>query len=266
MKLIDVHTHLTHAKFQSSIDDLLKEVDEKMYAVICNGLEPVSNRQILEFSKNHPTIKAALGIYPIDAICSILPDDFTLKVTKFDVDEEIKFISQMAEEKRLIAIGECGLDHYWITGEQYQKLQEYVFENLIEIAKRNDLPVIVHSRKAEKRTAEILAHHQIKKVDFHCFGGRTKLASRLAENEDWCFSIPANVRRNQAFAKMLKILPKEKILTETDAPYLSPVPGNTNSPLNVQETIIFWSEIRKEDPARTSELIYNNYQRLFNAE
>ena len=132
-----------------------------------------------------------------------------------------------------------------------------VFENIQSLFEINS---------AEKRTAEILAHHQIKKVDFHCFGGRTKLASRLAENEDWCFSIPANVRRNQAFAKMLKILPKEKILTETDAPYLSPVPGNTNSPLNVQETIIFWSEIRKEDPARTSELIYNNYQRLFNAE
>ena len=83
-----------------------------MTAVICNGLEPKSNRQILEWSKSNPRILPAIGIYPINAVNHILPDNFELPVEKFDVDEEIKFIGEKAASGEIIAVGECGLDGY----------------------------------------------------------------------------------------------------------------------------------------------------------
>lgn len=261
--LVDVHTHLTHKKFSGILSDVMAEVSAEMHSVICNGLEPTSNRQIIEWAKSNPKIKPALGIYPIDAVNGILPSDFPFEVKNFDVNEEIKFISQNAEKGKLIAIGECGIDGHWLGEETYSE-QEKVFEELINIAKKNNLPVIIHTRKLEKRSIEILHHNRVEKVNFHCFGGKVKLALKASENDDWCFSIPANSRKNQAFAKMLAELPYEKILTETDAPYLSPVQGEINRPVNVKKTIEHLAELRGWSYTKSLEIVFSNAQRLFN--
>lgn len=262
-KYVDVHTHLTHDKFQDGIDALLSSLNQEMGAIICNGLEPKSNRKILEWAQTYSNIKPALGIYPINAVNHILPEDFELKVDRFDVDAEIKFIREKALSGSLIAIGECGLDGYWLDKETFSE-QERVFEELINIAKLANIPIIIHTRKLEKRSIEILDHHDVRKVNFHCYGGKVKLALKSAEKEDWCFSIPANARRNQAFTKMLEQLPQEKILTETDAPYLSPSPGELNIPTNVKETVSYLAELRKWPLEKAIDLIWSNYQRLFN--
>src|SRR5690606_14371421 len=151
---------------------------------------------------------------------------------KFDVDAEIAFIRSEAAKQSVFAIGECGLDGYWVKEETFAE-QERVFEALIDIAVQNDLALIIHTRKREQRAVEILQHANVRKVNFHCFGGKTKLAQRCAEDHGWYFSIPANANRSEAFSKMLRSLPMDRILTETDAPYLSPDPGKRNGPANV---------------------------------
>lgn len=261
-KLVDVHTHLTHEKFSSSIDELLPRLEESMHAVICNGLEPVSNRTILRWAGQYNHFKAALGIYPLNAVNDCIKNDFPLKVEKFDVNDEIKFIESKAEAGEIIAIGECGLDGYWLDESTY-KAQENVFESLIDIALRHDLPVIIHTRKLEKRSIEILNHCNIERVNFHCFGGKTKLALKASENHDWCFSIPAISRKNQGFAKLLKELPEDKILTETDAPYLAPISGDLNNPLNVKLTTEHLAELRGWSKEYAINRVYENYKRLF---
>lgn len=261
--LVDVHTHLTHAQFEGDEDMVLERARAAgLQAVVVNGLEPISNRRILAMAQANPLVKAALGIYPVDAVCDQLPKDFALDVDMFDVDAEVGFIEAMAAAGKLAAVGECGLDAYWL-GQQTFARQEAVFEALIDIAMRHDLPIIIHTRKREQRAAEILRHAGATRVDFHCYGGKVKPALRWAREDGWWFSIPANSRRSEAFAKMLKELPEERVLTETDAPYLSPEPGVRNEPANVVGTIEHLAEVREWPLARAREQVWRNYQSLF---
>ena len=173
---VDIHTHLTHERFA---DDVEATVDRAraagLGAIMVNGLEPHSNRAILTMAEQYDVVSPALGIYPIDAVCQILPDDFTLDVARFDVDDEIAFIRQMAAEGRLSAVGECGLDGHWV-GEDTFAEQERVFEALAAISIEFNLPLIIHTRKREMRCAEILRHLGATRVDFHCYGGKVKNA------------------------------------------------------------------------------------------
>lgn len=260
---VDVHTHLTHDKFQTDWEDVTAAaVKAGLGAIIVNGLEPDSNRRILEMARRFPVIKPALGIYPVEAVNHMLPDSFSLAVARFDVDQELAFIKEQALAGHLHAIGECGLDGYWLTQETFAE-QERVFRDLITIALDADLPLIIHTRKLEQRAGEILAEMGVRRVDFHCFGGKVKLAQRYAEQFGWYFSIPANAPVNEAFRKMLETLPADCLLTETDAPYLSPKRGERNEPANVTGTVALLASLRNISLEDARDLIWRNYRRLF---
>lgn len=259
---VDVHSHLTHKDFISDLEAVIQRADDAgLTAIIVNGLEPVSNRQILKMAERHPIIKPALGIYPIDAI-NHLGSALPYPVKPFDVDQEIDFIDSQAAAGRIIAIGECGLDGHWVGPETFAD-QERVFVRLIEVAKRHDLPLIIHTRKLEARAMAILAEHQVTKVDFHCYSGKTKAAVDAALAHGWYFSIPANCNRDGAFQKLLKNLPEDRILTETDCPYLPPEKGTRNEPSNVVGTIALLAEYRAWSVEQASGRVLENYRSLF---
>lgn len=236
-------------------------VKKGLRAIVCNGLEPVSNRRILELSLRYPEFKPALGIYPLQAVHKLIRD-YPEPMPEFDVDSEIAFIRKCIAEGKAIAVGECGLDGYWGKEETFAE-QERVLCELAEVASEFDVPIIVHSRKLEKRTLELLSSFNLTKVVMHCFCGKVKLAIRYAENKDFCFSIPANVRKNENFVKMLEKLPLRNILTETDAPYLAPVRGERNEPANVAGTIEYFAELKELQPQEAADIVWKNYSRLF---
>jgi len=241
---VDVHTHLTHADFTPDLDAVVQRAElAGLGAIVVNGLEPKSNRTILALHARWPVIKPALGIYPLDAANGLLPASLPFPVARFDVDAEMDFIADEAAAGRVFAIGECGLDGYWVGPETFAE-QERVFRRLIDISIKNDLPIIVHTRKLEERSLAILREHGARRVNLHCFGGRVALAKSAAERDGWWLSIPANARVNEAFTKMLKVLPPERILTETDAPWLSPRKGERNEPANVAATVGYLAELR----------------------
>ncbi len=263
MSYVDVHTHLTHERFR---DDLEAVVDRAREAgvtdMVVNGLEPASNRRVLELATAFLEVKPALGIYPVNAVCDRLPSSLPFEVPVFDVDEEIAFIRDQAKSGSLAAIGECGLDGHWLDRSTFKR-QEQVFEAFLEIAMDQDLPLILHTRCLEERSIEILRHYRPEKVDFHCFGGKTRLAEEVAERYQWWFSIPANARKNTSFTRMLKMLPPERILTETDAPYLGPLRGERNEPANVVGTVEYLAELRGWPLEQAREQVWRNYRELF---
>ncbi len=260
--LVDVHTHLTHEKFRDDVDQVVRDsIAMGLAAIVVNGLNPDSNRMTLVLAERYPEVKAALGIYPLDAINH--RDDLPFPIERFSVADEIKFIESMAEQNKIIAIGECGLDGHWV-GESTFAEQEAVFEALIDVAKRHNLPLIIHSRKREVRTMEILKAYGVTRADFHCFGGRTKHAVSWAETHGWYFSIPANAKKNEAFQSMLRSLPLDRILTETDAPYLGPEKDQRNFPGNVRGTVELLAEIRGMSFDDAKRKVWANYQDLFN--
>ncbi|MCP5152206.1 MAG: TatD family hydrolase [Ectothiorhodospiraceae bacterium] len=259
---VDVHTHLTHARFAGEVEATIERARRAgLGAIVVNGLEPRSNRQILAMAEREPLVRPALGIYPIDAVCNLLPADFTLEVERFDVDAEIEFIDTMAAAGRLAAVGECGLDGHWVGEETFGE-QERVFEALVDIGIRHRLPVIIHTRKREVRAAEILRHLGARRVDFHCYGGKVRNALRWADEDGWWFSIPANARRSESFTKMLRELPPERILTETDAPYLAPEPGQRSEPARVVGTVDYLAELRGWSIEQARDRVWANWVAL----
>ena len=260
MSYIDIHTHLTHERFATDLDAVIANASARgLSHIVVNGLEPRSNRTILAMAQQYEVVQPALGIYPVEAVVDILPDTYAIE--RFSVADEIAFIAAQAAQGTLLAIGECGLDGH-LVGEETFAAQEQVFLQLCEIAVQHDLPVIVHSRKRERRIAEILVHHGVQRVNLHCFCGKTRLAQRLAEEQGYYFSIPANSRVHQGFQRMLATLPIEYILTETDAPWLAPVRGTRNEPQNVALTIEHLATIRNlsQDEARLQ--VYRNFCNL----
>lgn len=262
---VDVHTHLTHERFASEEDQVAQRAAEAgLEYVIVNGLEPISNRATLELCARHPHLLPALGVYPVDAVASLIdPTTWShpfAPPASFDVDAEIDFIDSVADQ--IVAIGECGLDFHWIKDPALHAEQERVLRRLIEVAQRHDLPLILHTRRAEQRTFEILQEMNVTRADFHCYGGKLKLAKRIAQ-AGYYFSIPPVVVRAQSFQRLAEVLPIESLLTETDAPYMSPDPGVRNEPAFVPRGVEAMACARSVSVDVMTSAIRDNFRRLF---
>ncbi len=260
---VDVHTHLFHRRFAGEEDAVARRAaDAAVEYVIVNGLEPRSNRAVLALCARHQHLLPALGIYPVDAVAARIDRagwgyDWP-PPAPFDVDAEIDFIDSVAG--RLVAIGECGLDQHWVKDQAAE--QERVLRRLCEVAMRHDLPLILHTRKAEARTFEILVEMGVDKADFHCFGGKLKLAKRIAE-AGYYLSIPPVVVRSQAFQRLSQSLPLDRLLTETDAPYMGPDRGERNEPAFVPRGVAAMAEARGVEVEAMARAIRDNFRRLF---
>ncbi len=214
--------------------------------------------KVLELSKKYEIIKASLGIYPLDAVGLGNYDDTPRETRKLDVDEEIKFIKK--NKDKIIAIGEIGLD----KSPEEPKLEEQkeVFWKCIRLAEQIKKPIVIHTRKAEQECIEILESSKIKNVVLHCFTGNLKLVKK-AEDLGFYFSIPAVATRLTHFHEVIQRTSMKNLLTETDAPYLSPFKGERNEPSYIKETIKLISKIKNITEQEVENIIFSNYQNIF---
>ena len=230
--------------------------------VIVNGLDPSSNRAVLALCSRHKHLYPALGIYPVNAIAGLI-DRSTWNhniepPTPFNVDTEIEFIDSVAG--KLIAIGECGLDQHWVRDQAAE--QERVFRRFCELSLTHDLPLIVHTRRAEERALAILVEMGIRRADFHCFGGKLKLARRIAES-GFYLSIPTAIVRSETFQRIAQEVPMDRLLTETDAPYMGPEPSGRNDPTTVPRAIETMARVKKLPIDHVRQAVRKNCRDLF---
>lgn len=241
MSLIDIHAHLD--LFGKKLDKVISRAKKAgVKRIITSGLNPKTNRKALLLSEKYTLVKPALGIYPQDST----------KLTKSQIKSELEFIENQAE--KVVAIGEIGLDKTY----QNFDTQKKVFSQQLELAAKLDKPVIVHSRKAEKQVIKSLDSANQKKVVLHCFCGKLKLVKK-ARDFGFFFSVPANITRSQQFQLLVKTVPLDQLLTETDSPYLSPFKNKTNEPAFVKESVKKIAEIKNKTLPETCEKLINNY-------
>jgi TatD DNase family protein len=249
MKLVDVHAHLESSKFSSDLDSVIDRFKKAGGRIVINsGTDPGRNRATLELSERYGCVRASFGLYPIG--------DYE------DVDEELGWIEEHARD--CVAIGEIGLDYNWkeFQSDEMREKQKEVFRKVLRVAKKIDRCVVVHSRKAERDAVDILEELEMKKVIMHCFNGRKSLIKRGIEN-GWSFSVPPNVVRLEHFKMLVEMVPLEQLLTETDAPWLSPVVGTRNEPANVLITLKEISRIKGVSLEEVAEKIFENACGLF---
>jgi len=184
MGLFDVHAHLTHPKLYPELEQVLSAARRAgLTSIISNGLNPEDNEKVRALAAREPLVKPAFGLYPVDAV---LPEmraagiDYPREVEhEASAEEAIAWVADHVHEA--FAVGEIGLDGYWVP-EPFWEAQERAFRALVEIAMRADKAIIIHTRKRERRTLEILREMGAKRVDWHCFGGKLKLAREIAED------------------------------------------------------------------------------------
>ena len=242
MDLFDVHAHLELIP-ENQIQGVISRAEEKnVRTIITNSVNSETGKKALELQEKHSIVRAALGIYP----------GFASKISDQKLQQEIEFIE--ANKNNLVALGEIGLDY---QESEDRKKQHKALELQLELAEDFDVPVLVHTRKAEKETVEILIRKKHPKTILHAFHGNMKLVKSAAD-AGIAFSIPTNVVRSHHFAKMVEIVPLENLFTETDTPYLGPEKDGYSEPSYVEKTIKKIAEIRNIGVNEAAEQIYEN--------
>lgn len=243
---IDVHCHLDMLENVDLVIDKARKNNVKI--MVAQGVNVASNRKVLELAQKYPEIKAALGLYPIDS----------LSIKEKEIEAEFAFIRK--NKKHVSAIGEVGLD-LKEDKEQFTK-QQRVFQQAIDASIDLDMPIIIHSRKAELQTIIQLEQSNAKKVIMHCFSGKLNLVKRIVENQ-WYLSIPTSVKNSEHFQKVIEITPIEQLFCETDSPYLHPDREFPNEPKNVIASYEMIAKIKKLKLVDVEKQIEKNYKELF---
>jgi len=264
MRLVDIHSHLDHARFEKDLDKVIERAKKAgVETIITSGVNSTTNRLILDLAKKYSDIvQVSFGLYPLDVLAKELEsgeaDGFPRDLEPFDLNKELEWIEE--NKDKCIAIGEVGLDFSFNTGKEQEQLP--VFKKVIELAKKINKPLIVHTRKAEKESLELLEQSGHKKVILHCFSGRKSLIKQ-AVDLGFFFSVPPVITRLDHFKTLVEIVPLIQLLTETDAPYLSPIAGERNESANVTVTIGEIAKIKNLSKEEVADQIYKNYEDLF---
>ena len=260
---IDTHCHLTHELFKPDLDQVIQRAkDAGFRALFCSGINRPTNEQILDLAKKYPIIKPSLGLYPIDLI-GLAPNEIGLSHQKnMNLEEELAFIKKNKDQ--VSAIGEVGLDYHWSKKEEEHVNQKKNFQKIIEFAEKIKKPIIVHTRNAEADCIEMLQSSRIRHILLHCFEGRKHIVKK-AIDLGYNFSVPTTIVKSQHFQMVVDLAPLNQIFTETDAPWLTPIPGKRNEPIHIIESIKKMAEIKKTSAKNVEDQIYKNYSKVFGA-
>ena len=254
MRLIDSHCHLNY----EGLADRQEEVLAAARARGVQGFLNISTRQkewgdVVGAAERHPDVWASIGVHPHEADAH--------------PDLGAAALIEAAAHPRVIAIGECGLDYYYDKSDRAAQRER--FGGHIEAARESGLPLVVHTRDAEEDTAEILTREVGKggvTGVLHCFTGSAALA-RKALDLGFYISISGIVTFKNArdLQDVAKTIPQDRLLVETDSPFLAPVPhrGQTCEPAFVADTAAFLSDLRDEPLDELAAATTSNFFRLF---
>ena len=252
--LFDTHAHYYSEAFDPDRDEVLSALPAAgVGLVLCPGCDLPTSRQSIDLAERYPHVYAAAGVHPEDALG--LPADW--------LDQ----VAAMTRHPKVKAIGEIGLDYYW--KEVPRDLQKEVFRAQLQLARDLDLPVIVHDREAHADCLAMVKEFPGVRGVFHCFSGSPEMAEELLKRGWYLgFDGPITYKNAKRAPEVAAITPLDRMVVETDAPYMSPVPnrGRRNDSRNlpyIVEKLAEWKGISPEEMAAHT---WNNGLRLFGLE
>lgn len=253
--IFETHAHYDDDRFNEDRDELLKRLPEEGVGVVINsGASVESTRDTIRLAKEYPHVYAAVGVHPSEI--EELDEDF------------LAWMKEQTDWEKTVAIGEIGLDYYWDKEPEVQERQRYWFGRQIELAKETHLPIIVHSRDAAADTMQVMKEHHAEEIPgvIHCYSYSKEMALEFIKM-GYYIGVGGVVTFKNAkkLKETVEAIPLEKILLETDCPYMAPEPyrGKRNSSLYlpyVIEEIARIKGISKEEVERVTE---ENARKLF---
>ena len=248
MRLFDTHAHYDDEAFDADRDEVLSTFDG---LVIDPGCTLASSQAAIDLAARHPNVYAAVGIHPENC------GDFR--------PEHLTEIRALAQEDKVVAIGEIGLDYYWPENPP-RDLQQQVLRQQLALARELALPVIIHDREAHADTLSIVREFPGVTGVFHCFSGSPEMARELLQMGWYLgFDGPVTYKNARRAPEVAAVTPPERMLIETDSPYMTPVPyrGKRNDSgyvYLVAEKLAAWKGLAPEELAR---ITTENGKRLF---
>ncbi len=244
--MIDIHAHLCFPQFNEDREKVIAKCKEELTAVIVSSARYDESLCVLKIVREHKGfLFASLGCHPTELQ---------------DAKKMIDLIRMHAEE--IVAIGEVGLDYHWVKEDVKRKRQKEVFARFIALAEELEKPLILHTWDAEKDAFEMVKHVKIPVV-FHCFSGSLELLKDIL-SRGFYVSISTHVLFSKHHRKLVRVLPLENLLLETDSPFLSPVKHERNYPWNIKLSAQKIAEIKHLDVNEVLESAKNNAIRIFN--
>lgn len=238
----------THAHIDLTFCDLNGVAG--LNAVILSGANLKDSKENLILADKYPKFYPAVGIHPQEIITN-----YELLITNL---EEL-----LANNSNIIAVGECGLE---FLGEVDKQRQEIVFKKQIELAQKYKKPLIVHARKAVDETIQILSEYQDLRGVIHCYSGGKKRVKRILDlSGEWFFGFDGNLTYEIGLEEVVKSIPRDRVLAETDSPLLTPEPfrGQENKPAYVKYVYQKIADIWGESIEKTEMILDANARRLF---
>ena len=253
----DNHAHLDDEKFDSDREEIIEKVHSEGVSFISAGYSLEGSKKAIELSKKYDFIYATCGISPND-----------IPQTEEQLWKMLKEIEALAKENpKVLAIGEIGLDYYWEKNQKMQELQRKAFIEQINLANELDLPIVIHTRDAVMDTLKILKENSVKnKGVFHCCPLNRELVKEgLKLGFYISFAGPVTFKNSKNANGIIQMVPNDKMLIETDSPYLSPEPlrGKRNDPRNVKyiaKKIAEEKGISEEEVAR---ITFENVKKIY---
>ena len=251
--MIDSHCHLDHEPLLSDLANVIqrsKEVGIQKLLTISTSFESFS--RVKDLINKDEMIYGTIGIHPHESSTDIITSK--------------QIIESLNENSKIIGIGETGLDFYYNNSKKDKQIAS--FKEHIDASIKTNIPLIVHSRNAEEETFDILNDYkdQNLKILMHCFTGSKKFAKKLLDfNTFFSASGIITFKNAKELQDTFKFLPSDKILIETDSPFLAPVPnrGKKNEPSFINFTATKLAEIRNIDKSELIKLTTNNFNKLF---
>lgn len=278
-KYIDIHTHLNFAAYDEDREAVAERAREAGVAMINVGTQKDTSKRAVELAHEYEHCYAAVGLHPVhtdksfhdaEEIGGNEKDEFISRGEEFDYD----FYRGLASDERVVAIGETGLDYYRTENRESRIKQEEVFKKHIELAIEVGKPLMLHVRNGEEGSAYkdalsilnsyFLIHNSRLRANFHFFAGTLEEAQEIID-AGFTVSFTGVITFARQYEKLIKALPLEKIMAETDAPFVAPAAyrGERNEPLYVKEVYAKIARIRKMEEEEVREAINENARRFF---
>lgn len=247
--IIDTHCHMYDSEYKHA-EEIIQECKKNNIKLILNGIDKKSNAEILELSNKYDNVYAAIG-YDHSTVNEI-------------TEEDIKLLEKQILNNKVVAIGEIGLDYYWVKDNKEH--QKELFNKMLDLAEKYNLPVIVHSRDAVQDVYDELKNRNLK-GSIHCYSGSVEMAREFVKIGFYIgIDGPITYKNNKKQIELVKNIDINHLLVETDSPYLSPEGkrAEKNTPLNLIYIIEKIAEELDISSQEVIEITTNNALNLFN--
>ncbi|KPB03479.1 TatD family hydrolase [Bacillus sp. CHD6a] len=251
--LFDTHVHLNADQYEEDLQEVIDRAQaENVTNMVVVGFDRKTIIRAMELVEKYDFLYAAVGWHPVDAI------DMT--------EEDLAWIEELASHEKVVAIGEMGLDYHW--DKSPKDVQKEVFRKQIQLAKKVKLPIVIHNRDATADVVQILKEEDAKEVGgiMHCFTGSLEVAKECMEMNFYIsFGGPVTFKNAKKPKEVVKEIPMEKLLIETDCPYLTPHPyrGKRNEPGYVRLVAEQIAELKELTIEEVAEKTTANAKKLF---